>query len=233
MSACAIRMNLRWIAIPSSVGFLSGCVGFGMWGGSGTVLDSNTLAPVAGATVTLECMRSGLIHGATKVKDLSTNTDDRGRFSFSIFEVFLDCDHAHVHPHKEGFFSTKEVDPRYDYSYPHYDKIPERLYLTPLSERTLQRLKYEAVFMPKEAPSDARAYSRLYGGFIWSRDTAKTDLEKTFVRERYCAFLIAAYRQLSNDERSELKNLRAGRPGGFSSVPIDHDLHVAPFCTNE
>jgi hypothetical protein len=174
-----------------------------MWGGSGTVLDSNAQTPVAGATVTLECMRSR-IHGSTKVKDLSTSTDDRGRFSFSIFDVF-ECDHAHVHPRKNGFFSTSAVDPRYDNSYPSYEKIPERLYLTPVSEERLQRLKYEAVFMPKGTPSDPTGYSQLYRGFILSKHIAKTDVEIKFVRDTYCAPLIAADRQLSDAERLELR----------------------------
>jgi len=203
-----------------------------MWGGSGTVLNSNTQAPIAGATVTLECMRKSGLEGSTKVKDLSTSTDDRGRFSFSVFDVFK-CDHAYVRPHMDGFFHTSVVDPRYDTSYPNYEKIPERLYLTPVSEKRLQELKYEAVFMPKGAPSDPGGYSQLYRGFIRSKHIAKTDVEIKFVRDTYCAPLIVADRHLSDAERSELRKLRAGHPLGFPSVSIDHDLYVRPFCANQ
>jgi hypothetical protein len=81
------------------------CFAQAMPGGNGTVLDSNTGAPVAGATVNLECRKRLFIHGSETVKNLSTVTDSQGRFSFSPFDVWR-CDFAYVRPHKDGLIRS-------------------------------------------------------------------------------------------------------------------------------
>src|SRR5689334_794676 len=119
-------MRAPTIAVAAATSFVS-VPAAAMWGGSGVVVELTSGQAVPGATVTLDC-RTNLLHGSRSLKTLSALTDDKGRFSFSFFDVWR-CDFAYVNPSKAGYIDTGRLDIRYIPA-GSGTEIPAKLYLT-------------------------------------------------------------------------------------------------------
>ena len=193
-----------------------------MVGGRGTVLDSSTMAPVANAKVTLECMQPATGHGSITAKVFTTEADAQGRFSFATLDVIF-CSHAFVRPHKEGFFDIARVDVRYERS---ISQIPETIFLAPVGEDPWLTLKYHAAMSRRSYDDGKDGYASAYGEFISARNIAKSGAQVQFVRDSFCPHLRSLNQMLSAADRASLSKVHAGSP----PTPIDHDMHVKPYC---
>jgi hypothetical protein len=118
-----IRAFVHTIGVVLTIG---GCtaagIHVGMSSGRGVVLDTESEEPIAGATVSLRCLRARY-HGTSHVKDIAATTDAAGRYTFSTAEV-RECHFADVRAAQQGYV---ELHPRLD----SFTEIPPRLFLTP------------------------------------------------------------------------------------------------------
>jgi hypothetical protein len=208
------------IAIASLIGFMSTS---GIKAGGGTVFDSVTKAPIAGAIVTLACRKDGLLHGSPVISRVGKTTDSDGRFFFDKSDM-RGCDHVPVRASKEGYVPTSSLDVRY--SYADYQTIPSSVYLTRVEDARMQQLRYHEAMSYGTWSDTSTRYLSIYGGFITALNIAKTPPELQLVRETFCAKLEADNRKLSPVDRSNMSKMMAGSP----TTPIDHQKFVLPFC---
>ncbi len=195
-----------------------------MMAGQGVVLDSGTLIPIEGTLVVLECMRGVFPHGSELVDKFRVTTDDRGRYFFSSIKLGF-CDYGFVTPYKDGYVSTASVDTRYRYT--SYEKIPEKLHLTPVSDAVMQRLRYLAVTLASRFRDARTAYESIFAQFVTSKAIAKMPREIAFVKDSFCVHLESLNEQLSPDERTDLHRFQAGFPPQL----VDHAKVVQPYCS--
>jgi hypothetical protein len=206
-----------------------------MSGGKGQVLDTTTLQPVEGATVTLECQRSGMGHGSTKVRDVATISDKAGMYEFSFRNV-AGCDHAFVRAAKAGYVESGSVHT--GYAYTSYREIPKYRYLTAQADVVMLRLtaitpaRMGTVFHMDGSPAHAAEYRMWYEGFFQAKDIAKTARERQFVRERYCASLEKLYAALSEQEKAQMAQATVSYhwQGTYKTGKHDYAGEVLPYC---
>jgi len=212
----------RYERIALLAAVFSGC---GMSGGGGTVLETGTGKPVAGATVVLECRRDKL-HGSEVIKEVRTVTDAAGHFSFATSEVFR-CDHAYVKAEKEGYVLTAPMDLRYGHD--QYSTIPNQIVLTPTTEATMQRLHFLAAMAKGTSPTRSHEYMVVYAQFSEAKRIAKADRERAFVVISFCGRLTGLYSGLSTQDKARLRGQSIATFGGGPAV-VDHEGQVEPYC---
>lgn len=201
--------------------------------GGGQVLDSSSSKPVEGATVLLKCLKSrpGWTYGEGSwytAKEVEVTSDANGSFSFSGSEIF-ECHFVQVIPRKDGYVHTAGLDSRHAFT--NWNKIPERLWLTPTSDANLQRLKYHAAMSQGVSSSPTHQYTVIYSEFIPATRLAKTKDEIEFVRRSFCDRLAEANEKLSDGDRQELEKISVGTPASLEpTVPIVHYKYVVPYC---
>lgn len=209
-----------------AAGMLAGCCcaspAWSIPGGSGVVINASTGSPVGRATVTLDCRR-GLFHGSESIKKLTTHADENGRYAFSFTEVWR-CGFVHVRPAKDGFVDTGSVDIRY---IPAGDgAVPAKLFLTPVADARMQKLRYHAAMASGTSPHPRTYYSYVYQEFLEAKSVAVSGEEVKFVQSAFCPKLLASYASLSPDDVRELQKYHFG----FPPRPFDHDGEVRAYC---
>jgi hypothetical protein len=224
-----------WFLIAAAISGPA-CAQIQMLGGKGQVLDTATRQPVAGATVTMECERTVIGHGATKVRDVEVISDDAGMYEFSFLNV-VGCDSAYVRVRKAGYQESASI--HVGYAYTSYRQIPKYRYLTADADVVMLRLtaitpaRTGTVFHLDGSPAYASEYRMWYEAFFQAKDIAKTDREKQFVRERYCESLPKLYSAMSDKEKADLANSPVSYQwrGTFKRGKHDYDAEVQPYCS--
>ncbi|HET7343269.1 MAG TPA: hypothetical protein VFL90_17510, partial [Methylomirabilota bacterium] len=186
----------------------------GMSPGGGVVLDTETDKPIAGAAVTLDCQRQHL-HGSSHLKDVTSVADAAGRYVFSFWQVAR-CDLAYPRVAKDGYTQIL-------HNWSDYRHVPDYLYLTPLADAGLRRLREEARLTAGRFSVAQWEYLALFGAFYKSKRMAATDREREFVAQTYCPRLLALYERLTPTERATVATYSAAPAGGQR---IDHQAEV-------
>lgn len=227
-----------WISLIAVAAICSACTRLQMSSGKGQVTNTTTKQPIAGATISLECERYGLIHGSFKVRDVVISSDADGIFNFSFLDV-AGCQFGHVYASKPGFQASEDIDPQYDDT--RYERIPKYKYLTP--EADVVMLKLEALTingvhtLQDGRPAYGADYAAWYLAFFEAKDIAKTERERKFVHERYCEPLLRLYPKITDDEKAHLARFVISykyykwhdtqKQGKF-----DYEGEVLPYCAN-
>src|SRR5512140_3851320 len=128
----------HWFLFLVALTCVSACGQIQMMGGRGQVLDTTGRQPVAGATVTLECLRTLIgSGGSAKVRDVATVSDQDGMYEFSFLDV-IGCDFGYVRVAKRGYEDSSNIHTGYDYT--SYGQIPKYRYLTADDDVVMLRL---------------------------------------------------------------------------------------------
>jgi len=170
-------------------------------GGTGIVLDVSSNKPIPNASIRLECKRN-LLHGSTKVKDITVTTDSLGRFDFDSQQL-SDCDFAYVHAKKTGYIETKKSDIRYLNTA--YKNLPQKVYMSPIASSRMQHLQFLNALASGSSVSKKHEYLNIYTQFYASKRIAESVQEIQYVRSQYCNRLLTLYDDLADSDKSWLK----------------------------
>lgn len=222
---------------------LSACGQLQMFGGEGQVLETTNRQPVEGATVTMECRRSGLIHGSTKIRDVEIISNKNGMYEFSFLDV-VGCDFAYVGVSKAGYQESSSI--HIGYGYTSFSQIPKFLHLTADADLVMLRLtaitssRIGSFFHMDGSPAYAAEYADWYKSFLEAKDIAQTAREKQFVLEKYCEALPKLYSMMNDKEKADITKISFShlrrdplKQGKYISKQgkHDYDAEVLPYCS--
>lgn len=216
---------------------LSACVHLQMLGGQGQVLDTATRQPVAGATVTLICMRTVLGGDSTTVRIVAVLSDQAGMYEFSFADV-IGCDLAFVHSEKAGYQESAAIHAGYDYTT--YQQVPKYRYLTADADVVMLRLvaitspRVGTVFHLDGSPAYASEYTSRYDAFLQAKDIAKSAREQQFVRKNYCASLPQLYALMTDKEKAAVASYPFSYSwrGTYKTGKHDYEAEVVRYCAD-
>lgn len=219
-----------WMVVPIALA-LGGCNGIGP--GQGRVLDTETNQPIAGVELRFDCQVGHNIESYRTLRIVSVFTNDQGVYRFTNRDV-SGCQFGSLSPYKTGYenMSGKELI---------WHSLDGYVFqLAPQAEATMRRLKIIHSATIKNASNAAThpfsspkaEYGWVFFRFIDSRNMAKTDRERQFVKDSYCSRLIGLDERLSPAERDEITRERemVHTDSSAAWMTIDHGKEVLGTC---
>ena len=189
----------------------------------GRVLTHGSAAPIAGATVTLDCMDATL-HGYRSLFKIETTTDADGGYRFSRDRVG-GCRHVDVKATARGHLSPWDSTLEYALIDRPMENDPKKIWL--VDERDAVRLNLEGLLerskipAPSSTPIPDDDYSVIAIPFRESKRYARSARDFDWIRTNYCDRMREHWER--TPEQSQTKLLQAGDVG-------DYDNDVVRFC---
>jgi hypothetical protein len=201
---------------------------------SGRALDQKTREPIVGARITLDCRRGKNVEGTETIRAVTRITDATGLYSFSAAE--LDgCQFMLLHGEQAGYHNVGSNDPA-DYM---GRKVPTIEYF--LEDSLWVRMELErSVALAVASPASLHVgenprvtYDRWFANFAQAKRIATAPQDLAYVRDQYCAMLIATYAKLTAADKASMLRLRSQHMEDGKMVDVrttDHDAQVLPYC---
>jgi hypothetical protein len=178
-------------------------------GGSGQVLDFRSKQPIAGATLTLGCQKSNLIHGSRLLREVTTTSDAGGRYEFPRGTT-NGCSYVVLHASKTGYEELEGTGlaitmgfgssvPKFAHLVAHHDLVPLKL------DQYLSNSRAERI-SPK-GPYPEADYSTVAIPFEESKAIATSAAQVAWVRAHYCDRLKVLYAALNDQERARVSRV--------------------------
>ena len=187
----------------------------------GRVVEGGTGRALAGAKVTLVCLRPAGLESYYVAETLETLSGPDGIYEFKSWDI-LGCHVIEVRGSKEGYV-TGGMDSLYG------DDDHYHIVLTPPAELSMQTI----IGLANEArgtrsPNDGFLYAVVFSSFFRAMRIAKTEREIALVRESFCPLLIERWTALSDEGRSYARAQQFQTAQGVAAV--NHEGVVVPYC---